>query len=79
MVKAFPIQAESPGSIGHHALALSRSDGRAKVRFARQTELALAALGGIKRYHMISWRKGRYAFANFDNDPTPFVAKHTRE
>ena len=71
MVKAFPIQAESPGSIGHHALALSRSDGIAKVRFARQTELALTALCGIERYYMVAWGKSRYPSPTSTTIPPP--------
>ena len=66
---------EARGAVGHHALALGRADGGAKVGLARQTRRALAAFGRIKWNDVIAFFHRSHARSHIDDDAGALMAE----
>jgi hypothetical protein len=66
-------------AVGHQPFALRRTHLLAQVGLARAAELALAALGGVKRNHVVAGHERGHAGADLDDDAGPLVAEHHRE
>ncbi|MNG95414.1 hypothetical protein D3C79_544500 [compost metagenome] len=70
---------EARGAVRHQALALGGANGLAQVGLAGTAELALAALWGVERDHVIAdGNRGHALTDGFDNG-TAFMAKDRRE
>ena len=57
MVDGFAVDGEAGGAVGHDALPLCPTNGRAQVRLGRRAEEALAALGGVARNHAVAFSR----------------------
>ena len=65
---------EARCAVGHQTLALRGAHLLAQIGFARQTKLALAALGGVERDDMVTRFQAGDAFANFDHHTRALMA-----
>ena len=79
MIEGLTIVRKAGGPIGHQALALRFADSDAQVGLARQAEVALAALGGVERNHVIARHDAGDAFTDLNNDARALVAQNHRE
>ena len=79
MQQRLAIERKAAGPIGHQAFALRAANQLAKIRLARQTELALAAFRRVERNDMVVLAQRRHTGANVDNDAGTFVAEDRRE
>ncbi len=73
------VDAEAAGGIGHQALALRAADQLAQVGLAREAELALAALGGVERDHVVALLERGDARAHVHHHARAFMAQDGRE
>ncbi|MNE63235.1 hypothetical protein D3C80_1585750 [compost metagenome] len=79
MVDRLALVGEPRGAVGHQPFALGGAYGLAQVGLAGGAELALAALGGVQRDHVIAdGNRGHALTDGFDNG-TAFMAKDRRE
>ena len=70
---------EARCAIRHQTFALCRPHGLTQVSFTRFTELALAALCGVQRDHMIARFQAGDAFPHFNHNAAAFMAQYRRE
>jgi len=70
---------EASGTIRHHTLALSGSNGSAEIGFPRFAEFAFAALCSIDRHDMVSNCYVCHSLSNRFDDSSSFVPKDHRE
>ncbi|MCY1437867.1 hypothetical protein D9M71_540450 [compost metagenome] len=79
MVDRLAVVGEAGGAVRHQALALGGAHRAAQVGLAGGAELALAALGGIQRDHVVADLQGGDALAHRLDDAAALVAEDARE
>ncbi len=70
---------ETARTVGHHPLALGCAQCDAEVGLAGEAELALPALRGVERDHVVAGGQRRYARADLLHDAGALVAEYGRE
>src|SRR5690606_26672088 len=79
VIDRLALVAEAGGAVRHQALALSGAHRAAEVGLAGGAELALAALGGIQRDHVVAHRYRGHALADRLDDAATLVAEDAGE
>lgn len=70
---------EAGGLIRHETAALGGANGLAEIGLAAGAELALAALGGVKRDDVVAWGNLGNALTDGLNNTASLVAQDRRE
>src|SRR6185437_14517194 len=70
---------EAARAVGHQALALRGPDRGAQIGLARQTALALPALGCVERNHVVALLERLNAGSHIDHDARTFMSQDGRE
>src|SRR5829696_1723022 len=79
VVERLTVQGEAARTVGHESLALGGADRRAQIGLAAKAGLALAALRGVERDHMVPLPHAGHPRTDLDHDPGPLVSQHGGE